>query len=131
MIYVIAILLIFIFWAFLVWMGCDGIESTSICAIPTFLFLVIMYNVGFTEESRITQNKQNIINAAPVTTKTELGDGCALYLNYANGIKNFYTTKFVRCERSDVVTDRDYSCGKGKTCTEQISTKDTGAKNGR
>ena len=107
-------------------------ESLSVLIIIGFIttgFVIYLATCGWTEESRmqtrIADQKQSAIDNTPVTTTKALGNGCTINYYYGNGVKSEYTTKFVRCEKSNVETEHTWSCGTGKspkTCRSTIST---------
>jgi hypothetical protein len=81
----------------------------------------------YTPAERAAYEAEKAEENRPVTSAVKLVDGCTLYYYYGNGRNNPYTTKFVRCDKAEVATERKYSCGTGKspkTCTEQIVTGD-------
>ena len=108
---------------------CDVSSTIIVCGFITVGFVIYLTTCGWTEESRmqlrIADQKQSAIDNAPVTTTKALGNGCTINYYYGNGVKSEYTTKFVRCEKSDVETEHTWSCGSGKTqktCRSTIST---------
>ena len=110
----------------------DSYEGTNLIflfIIVSLGFLLYLFTYGFTEESRetlrIADEKQHMIDRQPITSKTDMGNGCTLNYYYGNGQKYEYTAKFVRCENSKVDTELKYTCGTSKaqkTCTSTIST---------
>lgn len=107
----------------------DAISTLIMAGFITTGFVIYLATCGWTEDyrmqTRIADQKQSAIDNAPVTTTRALGNGCTINYYYGNGVKSEYTTKFVRCEKSDVETEHTWSCNSGKTqktCRSTIST---------
>lgn len=123
----IIVALVVIFFGTLYFTEGDLGSAIGLLLIASFLLFGFRSCTGFTAEDRARIDAENAENNKPVTTKQPMSDGCFLYYHYGNGRKQAYTTKFVKCENAVVTTERQYSCGTGKTpktCTENVVTQD-------
>lgn len=124
MVYIVFLLIIIFTLFVFVYFDWDGGTFVVISIIMCIAFMLWNNKINVTPEIDAQRALKQIADEMPATTKVPMADGCVLYHYYGNGRSNLYTTKFVRCENSEVTTEKKYSCGKNITCTEQNVVKD-------